>query len=1470
MNLKFLLIPILAFSAYSLIQLNPTPTKKRLHKTEKELKYDQPDKAAAWLSSMRQSQEKNKSAAQLNKQIKTTVDSIELTRKLNKAASTTNIPKLAFENLGPSNFAGRIRGFVIKPDDSYQLLAGSVSGGVFKSNNQGQSWEVLDDFLPSLAIGSMTSDPDEPNRVFLGTGEGYFNFDAARGAGIFVSENFGNTWNQLAATDNENFYFVNRLARIPDSDILVAATRKGIFRSLDLGNNWTETSQFTVVGRGFVDLKVDPSNPNHLLSVHYGNSNNALSLDISSPASANGSYEAVLASFGPEFPASGTGNKSIVLINDGTGTTNDACETINANLSGKIALAQRGSCNFTVKVKNAQNAGAVAVVIYQNTNDSPFEMGGEDETITIPSAMISKADGEFLANQSGLNGGIKNVIKTVLSRFVMESNDAGASWNQLSSSDGLPVSNVGRMELAFGTDGVTYVMVSNDDDKTLGLWKSTGNGTNFIKTTSNTQFIERQGWYDLAIAVDPHNSNKLFVGAIDQYVSTDGGNTLTKNTKWDPVGENNDISKYMHSDHHGYIFDPNNSNIVYTVGDGGVYKSTNNGVSYKVINSGLSISQSYGIDVHPNNGRVASGTQDNGSHIYFGDNNTWLEWWGGDGGYIAWDKQNTRFLYGSNPEGGMFGSNNSGNSVEFFELPDTDGALFIQPFALDPSDGNRMIVGTDNVFFTTNARLISNAQFTDISGALASGSVSALTFNPITTSEVIVGMTSGNVYKIQNIGTQNTVIDITPASNLFGSITDIKIDTNDSSGKTLYITRSNYGEDRILKSVNGGTSWISLSGDLPDMPLYQVSIDPLDPNRIFVGSELGLWVTNVGSGTPQWTRYHYGVAYTRVVDLVWSGVNTLYIGTHGRGTYKASRNALELKINKVVTTDSSNDDDGILDAGETGLILFEIKNNSGFAVSGADLSLTINQNTLINLPTIAPHSSIVVSHEITLDPATSCMNILGVEASLQYDTINTIHNFELLTAADKNTNSTEFTEGAENSEHSMTVMTGLGNSPWKRVTNESNSGNSSWFTTNEGAYSDKSLVSPWLIMNSGGNTLSFALKYKTEGDSTQYWDGAVLEIREKGGLWQDIGHLSSVSYDGQLFTNNTASTRRAWSGDHNTWRNAMVDLSSNYQGKTIQFRFRMISDSSVAEIGFWVDDMKMTHVIWDDKEVCDENINQGHKLPLTGFWYDRSRNGHGFVIEPIGRENRYFTVFYTYDDNGKPEWYTSLSTLENGILNINFEPDTLLRTIYDFTIDPAAAQAFSVDPTITDGRLSIDFNSDSVFTSNACQDGVTGRPQDLIALATWKINSQQGQWCIEPIIGETNKGFPDVAGNWYGGVDDSGWGISFAIAQKVLVATLYYYDQTGQPRWAIGQQDDFEVGKPISIQMNEVSGFGRLNTAIQTTSVPAGTITATINNHLGNIAIDGKSTVNVEYQGTEGGQWIRNNVPITILTKPHD
>jgi len=118
-------------------------------------------------------------------------------------------------------------------------------------------------------------------------------------------------------------------------------------------------------------------------------------LTVDEPSSAAGTYDMSGAAFGPPFPAGGVSG-DIVLVDDGTGTTTDGCEPLVGFPAGAIALVDRGACNFTVKVANAQAAGATGVIVANNVAGPPFQMGGGDPSITIPSGMISLDDGNTI------------------------------------------------------------------------------------------------------------------------------------------------------------------------------------------------------------------------------------------------------------------------------------------------------------------------------------------------------------------------------------------------------------------------------------------------------------------------------------------------------------------------------------------------------------------------------------------------------------------------------------------------------------------------------------------------------------------------------------------------------------------------------------------------------------------------------------------------------------------------------------------------------------------------------------------------------------------------------------------------------------------------------------------------------------------------------------------------------------------
>lgn len=117
-------------------------------------------------------------------------------------------------------------------------------------------------------------------------------------------------------------------------------------------------------------------------------------LTVNSPSGVAGSYNAVEAGFGPGIPATPI-TANLALPNDGTPDNYDLCtDPLDPNiLTGKIAIIMRGTCQFNQKVQRAQDFGAVAVIVVNNVAGAPIAMGGTSVTITIPSVMISNADG---------------------------------------------------------------------------------------------------------------------------------------------------------------------------------------------------------------------------------------------------------------------------------------------------------------------------------------------------------------------------------------------------------------------------------------------------------------------------------------------------------------------------------------------------------------------------------------------------------------------------------------------------------------------------------------------------------------------------------------------------------------------------------------------------------------------------------------------------------------------------------------------------------------------------------------------------------------------------------------------------------------------------------------------------------------------------------------------------------------------
>lgn len=158
---------------------------------------------------------------------------------------------------GPGNVGGRTRGLIVDPRDSthHTWYAGSVGGGVWKTEDAGQNWRHLTEDLSNLGTSILAASPAFPDILYCGTGEGYGSLSIT-GNGVWKSEDSGETWNQLSSTANDKrFGNIMRMVVNPDDvNELVICTRISvqaegeeisfILVSEDGGQSWSEQFSF--------------------------------------------------------------------------------------------------------------------------------------------------------------------------------------------------------------------------------------------------------------------------------------------------------------------------------------------------------------------------------------------------------------------------------------------------------------------------------------------------------------------------------------------------------------------------------------------------------------------------------------------------------------------------------------------------------------------------------------------------------------------------------------------------------------------------------------------------------------------------------------------------------------------------------------------------------------------------------------------------------------------------------------------------------------------------------------------------------------------------------------------------------------------------------------------------------------------------------------------------------------------------
>ncbi len=403
-------------------------------------------------------------------------------------------------------------------------------------------------------------------------------------------------------------------------------------------------------------------------------------------------------------------------------------------------------------------------------------------------------------------------------------------------------------------------------------------------------FSRNQAWYDLSLAVDPNNPSVCFVGGIDLFKTSNNGGSWQQVSHWyGGFG-----FQEVHADQHYALFEPGNSNVIYFTNDGGIYRSNNATATIPVIDSkeyGYNTAQFYACAIHPGAGvnYFLAGAQDNGSHRFSsaGINST-VEVTGGDGALTHIDQNQPQFQFTSYVYNNYRRSTNSGNSFTNVDFGNTGS--FINPTDYDDSLNIFYAHFTTNMYLRWNNPQTGNAWDT-IRVNTFNGNATHIRVSPNNLRRVYFGTSSGRVVRVDSATAAAAAITATQinsgAGMPTGSVSCIEVERGNENH--ILVTYSNYGVNSVWETRNGGTSWTSVEGNVPDMPVRWALFNPDKPWQALLATELGVWSTDSLRGTTtDWQPSNSGLANVRVTQLHMRTSDKLVIAsTHGRGLFSS-------------------------------------------------------------------------------------------------------------------------------------------------------------------------------------------------------------------------------------------------------------------------------------------------------------------------------------------------------------------------------------------------------------------------------------------------------------------------------------------------------------------------------------------------------------------------------------------------------
>ena len=475
-------------------------------------------------------------------------------------------------------------------------------------------------------------------------------------------------------------------------------------------------------------------------------------------------------------------------------------------------------------------------------------------------------------------------------------------------------------------------------DQPSRIWKSVNGGAWSLLPAGDptpgaadnvSGYCGTQCFYDNVIGVDPTDANIVYalglfnydIGSGGVFRSTDGGQT------WKDLGFD------LHPDYHAIAIDPAHPSQVMVGNDGGVWFSGDMGgrlgaadavdsVDWQDLNgtvdpntaavlqrTHLHITQFTSIANNPTlPGRVWGGTQDNGTLRKSTASASWFDVESGDGGQVLVDPTDFNYVYGNyfgispyrNTDGG---ANFFANSFITGGINLADRSEFYVPEVMNQGNPNQLFLGTYRLYRTDNAKAdeASAVHWDAISPDLTSGCTGGAPNGARGCLLSAIGVSSGGdgVYTGSLEGWINfspdAVTNLSPTWTRVGKnvlpnrpVSEIAVDR--SNDRIAYAAYNGYNQGtphhpgHIFKTTDAGKHWKDISSNLPNVPANSVQLDASYPGTLYVGTDVGPFVTYNGGAS--WQPLGSGFPTVEIWQLNLDPANrNLAAGTHGRGAW---------------------------------------------------------------------------------------------------------------------------------------------------------------------------------------------------------------------------------------------------------------------------------------------------------------------------------------------------------------------------------------------------------------------------------------------------------------------------------------------------------------------------------------------------------------------------------------------------------